>query len=265
MVVMRKLELTDGRTVLVRGASAGDIPDIARLLGELSPESFRARFQGGVPTPSLVARLARVDQLPGTVCIVAARPPEPQHLVAEARYVPIGGDAAELAVTVLDGYQRSGLGEVMLDALVDRAHDAGIDRMRAVVSLTNGPMLRLLRGYGWTLAEPTDECAVACLEISATGGMPGWPKHVTGQWILVEQKSWYDDRLTAALRTAGHEVRHCSGPDHRTGRACPLVSSGECRLAEEADRIVPGLPAADPHSAAVIEAHRRMWPGKLPS
>jgi GNAT superfamily N-acetyltransferase len=265
MAVVGKIELKDGRTVLVRGASAGDIPDIARLLGELSPESFRARFQGGLPTPSLVARLARVDQVPGTVCIVAAPPREPQHLVAEARYVPIGGDVAELAVTVLDGYQRSGLGEVILGALVARARHAGIDRLRAVVSLTNGPMLHLLRAYGWTLAEPTDECAVACLEISATGGMPGWPKHVTGQRILVEQKSWYDDGRTAALRAAGHEIRHCSGPDHRTGRACPLVTSGECRLAAEADRIVPGLPAADPRSAAVVEAHRRMWPGKLPS
>ncbi len=265
MAAVGKIELKDGRTVPVRGASAGDTPDIARLLGELSPESFRARFQGGLPTPSLAARLAQVDQAPGTVCIVAALPGEPHHLMAEARYVPIGGDVAELAVTVLDRYQRSGLGEGMLDALVDRARDAGIERLRAVVSLTNGPMLRLLRRYGWTLAEATDECAVACLEISATGGMPGWPKHVTGQRILVEQKSWFDDGLTAALRAAGHEVRHCNGPDHRTGRACPLVTSGECRLAEEADRIVPGLPAADPHSAAVIEAHRRMWPAKLPS
>jgi|SRR5271166_4706188 len=265
MAVMGRTELKDGRTVLVRGASAGDIPDIARLLGELSPESFRARFQGGLPSPGLAARLARIDQVPGTVCIVAALPCEPQHLVAEARYVPTGGDLAELAVTVLDRYQRSGLGEVMLDALVARARDAGIERLRAVFSLSNGAMLRLLRGYGWTLAEPTDEFAVACLEISATGGMPGWPKHVTGQRILVEQKSWYDDGLTAALRAAGHEVRQCSGPDRRTGRACPLVTSGECRLAEEADRIVPGLPAADQHCAAVAEAHRRMWPGKLPS
>ena len=66
---MGKIELTDGRTVLVRGASAGDIPDIARLLGELSPESFRARFQGGLPALSLAARLAREAPLisrPGT-------------------------------------------------------------------------------------------------------------------------------------------------------------------------------------------------------
>jgi|SRR5450755_1078769 GNAT superfamily N-acetyltransferase len=265
MVTMGEAQLTDGRTVLLRRASPGDVPDIARLMGELSPDSFRARFHGGLATPGLVARLARVDQVPGTVCVVAAPPREPRHLVAEARYVPIGDGVAELAVTVLDRYQRAGLGEVMLDALVDRARDAGIGLLRAVVSLTNRPMLRLLAGYGWTLAEPTDECAVACLEISSTGGMPGWPKDVTGQRILVEQKSWFDDRLTAALRAAGHEVRLCSGPDQRTGRECPLVTSGECRLAAGADRIVPGLPAADQHCAAVTEAHLRMWPGKLSS
>lgn len=265
MVMTGKVQLKDGRAVLLRGASPGDVPDIARLLRELSPDSFRARFHGGLATPGLVARLARVNQVPGTVCVVAAPPSELQHLVAEARYVPIGDGVAELAVTVLDRYQRSGLGEVMLDALVGRARDAGIEVLRAVVSLTNGPMLRLLAGYGWTLAEPTDECAIACLEISSAGGMPGWPKDITGQRILVEQKSWFDDGLTVALRAAGHQVRLCSGPDQRTGRECPLITSGECRLAEGADRIVPGLPAADPHCAAVTEAHRRMWPGKLPS
>ena len=36
-------------------------------------------------------------------------------------------------------------------------------------------------------------------------------------------------------------------------------------MVSEADWIVPGLPAADPHSAAVIAAHRRIWPGKLSS
>ena len=59
MAVTGKIELTDGRTVLVRGASAGDLPHIAWLLGGLSPESLRARFQGGLPTPSLAARPAR--------------------------------------------------------------------------------------------------------------------------------------------------------------------------------------------------------------
>ena len=225
MVMTGKVQLKDGRAVLLRGASPGDVPDIARLLRELSPDSFRARFHGGLATPGLVARLARVNQVPGTVCVVAAPPSELQHLVAEARYVPIGDGVAELAVTVLDRYQRSGLGEVMLDALVGRARDAGIEVLRAVVSLTNGPMLRLLAGYGWTLAEPTDECAIACLEISSAGGMPGWPKDVTGQRILVERRR--ADRRAPCGRASGAPVQRPGSahgarmpPDH-LGRMPP--------------------------------------------
>jgi len=84
-----------------------------------------------------------------------------------------------------------------------------------------------------------------------------------GQRILVEQKSWFDDERTATLRAAGNEIRHCSGPDRRTGRDCPLVTSGHCRLAEEADLIIPALPGADERRAAVTTAHRRLWAGKL--
>ena len=261
-MVIGKMQLRDGREVLVRPATSGDVPDIARLLAELSPESFRARFQGGQATPALVARLARFSQ-PGAVCTVAAWPREPQHLIAEARYVPISGHAGELAITVLDRYQRAGLGQLMLDALIEQARDAGMERLRAVVSLSNGPMLRLLMKYGWTLAESADECAVASLEISAIGGMPGWPRDVTGERILVERRSWFDNDRIAELRDAGHEIRQCSGPDPRSGRTCALLATGHCRLAEDADRIIPALPGSDANCAAVLQAHRRRWPGKL--
>lgn len=259
---MGKLRLPDGREILVRPATSGDVPDIARLLDELSPEAFRARFQGGQATPALVAKLARFSRS-GAFCVVAAWPGAPQHLIAEARYVPISGHAGELAVTVLDRYQRAGVGQLMLDALIDRARDAGMERLRAVVSLSNGPMLRLIMKYGWTLAEPTDEYAIASLEISAIGGMPGWPSTVSGERILVERRSWFDDGRIAALRDAGHEIRQCSGPDQRTGRTCALISTGHCRIAEEADRIIPALPGTDLNCAAVLRAHRHRWPGKL--
>ena len=123
-------------------------------------------------------------------------------------------------------------------------------------------MLHLLTRYGSALTEPADESFVVCLEISATGGMPGWPR-TSGQRILVERRGWFDDRRVAALRVDGNDVRQCTGPDPRgQGRTCPLVEEGRCRLAEDADRIVTLLPD-DAECAAVIEAHRRLWPGKL--
>ncbi|MGE5290855.1 MAG: N-acetyltransferase family protein [Micromonosporaceae bacterium] len=257
MAVSGECHLKDGRTVVLREAGPQDVLAIARLYMELSGESSRSRFHGGQPGPALVSRFARLDSAPGTVSVVAAMTDEPGRLAAEARYVSVGEGAAELALTVLDGYQDTGLGRLLLGALVERARGSGIERLRAVVSLANGPMLHLLEPYGWVLAEPTDSCSVAYLEISAVGGMPGWPAADAGPRVLVERRGWFDDARVAALRSAGNDVRVCNGPRRRTGRTCPLLTSGHCRLAEEADLIVFLLPCDDQDCAAVLEAHRR--------
>jgi GNAT superfamily N-acetyltransferase len=233
---------------------------ITRLYLELSAESFHRRFHAGRPAPALVARFAGLRS--DTVCFVAASQAAPDCLAAEARYVPIGGGTAELALTVADGYQGAGLGNLLLEALVQRAREDGLKRLRAIVLLDNKPMLRLLQHYGWVLADATEDF-VACLEISAVGGMPGWPAQSAGQRVLVERRSWFDDKQVTALRSDGKYVLQCTGPRRDAGRACPLVTSGECRLAEEADLIVSLLPDGDPDCAAVRAAHRRRWPHLL--
>jgi hypothetical protein len=131
------------------------------------------------------------------------------------------------------------------------------------VQLDNAPMLRLLQRYGWALAGPTEDYVVACLEISTIGGMPGWPAGSTRRRVLVERRSWSDNAQVAALRSAGNDIRQCTGPRQRTGRTCPLVTSGQCRLAEEADMIVNLLPDDEGDCAAVLAAHRRHWPHRL--
>jgi L-amino acid N-acyltransferase YncA len=261
MVTTSECQLADGRTVVLRLAGPGDVSAITRLYLELSPESFYRRFYTGQPAPSLVARFASVGA--GTACLVAAPPAGPGHLVAEARYVPIGAGTAELALTVADAYQGTGMGHLLLEALVTHARQDGLDRLRAVVNLANTPMLRLLQHYEWALAAATEDFAVACLEIATDGGMPGWPAGSAGQKVLVERRGWADNPRVAALRSAGNEVRQCPGPDHRAGRICPLVTAGQCRLAEQADLIVSLLPGDEPDCAAVLAAHQRRWPHRL--
>jgi GNAT superfamily N-acetyltransferase len=271
MAVMSERQLKDGRTVWLRTAGVADVPAIARLFSDLSPTAFRSRFQAGQPTPALVTRLAGVTEPAGTVCVVAGAvtrevagaAAEPGRLIAEARYVPLGEGTAELALTVADDYQRAGLGRILLGELAERTPASRIERLRAIVSLSNPAMLHLLARYGWVLAEPTDDCSMACLEISATGGMPGWPVGGTGRRVLVEQRGWFENGQVAGLRAAGDDVRQCHGPGRGAGWACPLVTSGQCRLAEEADVIVSLLPADDEDCAAVLDAHRQRWPGRL--
>ncbi len=259
MAIKGGCRLADGRTVAVRPAGPADAPAITQLYVELSPESSHSRFQSGPIPPVLLARFAEVR--PGIGCVIATAPDG--RLAGEARFVPTGDGAAELAVTVRDSYQGAGLGRVLLAAIAGAARDAGLDRLQATVLLENSPMLHLLQCYGWALAAPTEGGAVACLEISVTGGMPGWPAGGAGQRVLVERRGWFDDARTAELRVAGNEVRVCTGPLLRAGRACPLVTSGHCRLAEEADLIVHQLPAGEPDCAAVLTAHEQRWPERL--
>ena len=261
MTASRECRLADGRAVVLRLAGPGDVPAITRLYLDLSPESFYRRFNTERPAPALVAQLASVGG--GAACLVAAAPSDPGRVVAEARYVPIAPGTAELALTVHDDYQGTGLGHILLDALVAHARAEGLERLRAVVLLANTPMLRLLQRYGWVLADRTEDFSVAFLEISAAGGMPGWPAGSAGRRVLVERRSWFDDQQVAALRSAGNNVRQCAGPRRETGRACPLVTSGHCRLAEEADLIVSLLPGDEPDCTAVLAAHRRRWPHRI--
>ena len=179
--------------------------------------------------------------------------------------MPLGEGTAELALTVRDDYQGAGLGRILLGELAERAPASRIERLRAVVSLSNTAMLHVLAPYGWVLAEPTDECSTACLEISATGGMPGWPARGTGRRVLVEQRGWFESGRAAEFRAAGDDVRQCLGPGRQAGRSCPLVTSGHCRLAEEADVIVPLLPGGRRRTARRCStrtggAGRDAWP-----
>jgi len=261
MVAGKECRLADGRMVALRLAGPDDVPAITRLYLGLSSESFYRRFYTARPSPELVAQFASFRS--GTVCLVAASPGDPGGLVAEARYLPIAPGMAELALTVRHDYQGAGLGQQLLDGLVERAREDGLARLRAVVLLDNMPMLRLLQHYGWVLAAPIQDFSEAYLEISTIGGMPGWPVDSADQRVLVERRSWFDDQQVAALRSAGKDVRQCTGPLHQAGRTCPLVTLGRCRLAEEADVIVSLLPAGEPDCAAVLAAHRRLWPRRL--
>jgi RimJ/RimL family protein N-acetyltransferase len=281
MTWSRERRLADGRLVALRLAGPDEVPAITRLYLELSPESFYRRFNSELPAEALVAQLASFSG--SSACLVATTPSDPERVVAEARYVPIARGTAELALTVADSYQGAGLGHHLLDAMVAHARAEGLERLRAVVLLANTPMLRLLQHYGWVLAAPTADFSVAFLEISVSGGMPGWPADSegrrgqgqpgegrrgqgqpgAGRRVLVERRSWYDDQRVAALRAAGYDVRQCTGPRREAGRDCPLVTSGHCRLAEEADLIVDLLPGDEPECAAVLAAHRDRWPHRV--
>jgi GNAT superfamily N-acetyltransferase len=165
--------LRDGSEVEIRELTPQDGPVLAEAFERLSPESRDLRFLGAKPSLSMrdIKYLTDVDghfhEALGAVDVASGRG------VGVARFVRLAPDAsvAEVAVTVVDAWQRRGLGTLLLEELTDRAREEGIDRYTALVSGENKAIVAMLDHIG---ARVLDEDASAGtveyeVEISETG------------------------------------------------------------------------------------------------
>jgi GNAT superfamily N-acetyltransferase len=146
----RRVIVRDGSAVLIRPVRAGDAPLLADAFSRLSASSRWMRFLGpknGL-SPDELRYLTEVDHRDHEA--LGALDQASGRGVGIARYVrqaadPQAAEVAEVAVTVVDDWQRLGLGTVLLAQLSDRARAAGIRRFTALVATDNEAGIRLLR------------------------------------------------------------------------------------------------------------------------
>jgi len=154
----RLVRLRDGRAVVVRSAKRADGEAVQQFVRELSPLARRRRFFGALSelSPAQLDRLT-VAQNPRDLSLVAlsAHAGEPR-IVAMAQYATDDPGAAEFAVVVADAWQRQGLGTRLLELLLGRAAEAGVQVMSGHVLAENGPMLTLAARLGFAAAEDRD-------------------------------------------------------------------------------------------------------------
>jgi ribosomal protein S18 acetylase RimI-like enzyme len=147
----RRFSLRDGSEVLVRRVLGDDVPVLAEGFSRVSPRSRWLRFLMGEPRLAAEVRdlaeagvdhhdheaLIAVDQATG-------------RGVGVVRYIRDAEDreAAEVAVTVINDWQRLGLGSVLLAELAGRARAEGVRRLTALVATENEAGIRLLRRNG---------------------------------------------------------------------------------------------------------------------
>jgi RimJ/RimL family protein N-acetyltransferase len=143
----RRVIVRDGSAVLIRPIRAGDAPLLADGFSRLSASSRWMRFLGpkNALSPAELRYLTEVDHRDHEA--LGALDQAGGRGVGIARYVRQVADpqAAEVAVTVVDDWQRLGLGTVLLAQLSDRARAAGIRRFTALVATENEAGIRLLR------------------------------------------------------------------------------------------------------------------------
>jgi len=139
--------LRDGSVVLIRQVQSGDAPLLLEGFARLSAESRRLRFlmSKSSLTPAELRYFTEIDHH-NHEALVALNPVDGRGL-GVARYIRHAEDptAAEVAVTVIDEWQRRGLGTELLNRLTDRARQEGISHFTALVSSDNAGVLGLLR------------------------------------------------------------------------------------------------------------------------
>lgn len=160
------VELLDGRQIVLRPIRGADKPLEQDLFDHLGPESRYRRFMG--PHEQLTEREMRyfteVDHhLHEAILALDAAT---GRCVGVGRYIATedAPTVAELALTVVDDWQGAGVGTALLDCLVARAKEEGVERFTASVLTENTPMLALLADLGAT--HPADQwCGTAEYEV----------------------------------------------------------------------------------------------------
>src|SRR3954451_7484639 len=137
--------------IRIRPLGPGDRARVTEGFDRLSPATVHARFLG--PVKARPALFAWLEELDGhTRIAVGAMHAESGEPLGLARLVcdPSDRSRAEIAVTVVDEWQRQGVGTALLAELAQHAARVGVDRFSATLAAGNRGAIALLR----TVAEP---------------------------------------------------------------------------------------------------------------
>ena len=141
--------LRDGSAVLIRPVRSTDAPLIADGFARLSAASRQMRFLGvkKMLSAAELRYFTDVDHHDHEALVALDQAGQGAGI---ARYVRDAGDpqAAEIAVTIVDDWQRRGLGTELLARLSDRARSEGIRRFTALADAGNMAATAGLRAAG---------------------------------------------------------------------------------------------------------------------
>ena len=147
--LVREHRLADGRVVVVRPIRAEDEAALHRFFDALSPEARQLRFMKYVRSVSdtLVHAFSHVDYANHMAFVCEAKG-DPGTLVGEARYVT-EGEGCEFSVVIADGWHKSGIAGLLMDALIACARSHGLRSMDGLVLRQNRTMLKFVRTLGF--------------------------------------------------------------------------------------------------------------------
>ncbi len=178
---MARYRLPDGTSVILRALRPSDREVFLAAFRNLSDRSRYLRFHKLDPRlrERDVAYLTDVDQTDHVALAVFG----PQGGIALGRFVRLVEEpaCADLALTVLDAWQRRGVATLLLAALMHRAREVGIASFQASVLDENRPARTMIEalarpdhreGAAWLYRVPTDPVLLPACSLSER--VRGW-------------------------------------------------------------------------------------------
>ncbi|MGH8992096.1 MAG: GNAT family N-acetyltransferase [Acidimicrobiia bacterium] len=145
------VRLPDGTELVLRPVVPDDKELFLAAFERLSPLSRYRRFLSPLPrlSPAFLNYLTEVDHLHHTAWLAVVEEAAGPAAVGVSRAIRLDDPrGAEIAVTVIDPYQRRGIGRVLLGTLVLEAVETGVSRFVGLVLADNRPMVAVLRRVG---------------------------------------------------------------------------------------------------------------------
>jgi acetyltransferase len=144
---LAELPLTGGPVVRFRHVRPDDEPLIAEAIRTASRETLLHRFFSPIRSVSadVLRRMLAIDRTKETCIVGAVIAQEAVRIVCGARFVKLRPDAAEIALTVHDDFQRRGLGTFLVRLLAKLARAEGIRWFEAEVMASNQKMRNLFK------------------------------------------------------------------------------------------------------------------------
>jgi acetyltransferase len=152
--------LEDGTPVLLRVMKPEDESLVAEFLSNCSEDTVYFRYFQHIKkwTHEMLIRFTQNDYDRELGLMAISQPPSPEAMIGVSRLVMAADrSSAEFAVIVADPWQGKGLGEKLIERVIEMARDNEVKMLWGEVLAANLPMLGLMKKLGFTIKAAEDE------------------------------------------------------------------------------------------------------------
>ena len=146
--------LDDGTPVTLRAVRRDDGAKIRRAFHRLGPETVHARFfeYRAEVTDAELAQITGVDFRRDAALLVTIGAGADEMIIGGVSYFALDGSdpplSAELAFTIVDGYQGHGIGNLLMKHIAAIARANGLTYLEAEILADTSPMLHVFQHSG---------------------------------------------------------------------------------------------------------------------